>query len=68
MEHYHGNHVKYEWQISWCGNGQILLKVILEAALTHSANLERPLVDEEAPVSSLLIITNYIHGSEYYNT
>ena len=51
MQHHHGNHVNYEWQSSWCGNGKLLLTTISETDLTCTTNLHQLLVDEEAPVS-----------------
>lgn len=61
MQHHHGNHVKYEWQSSWCGNDKLLLREILGADLTHTSSLDQSLVDEEAPVS-------YTHKTTYYNS
>lgn len=49
MQHHHGNHVKYEWQSSWCGNDKLLLREILGADLTHTSGLDQLLIDEEAP-------------------
>ena len=51
MQHRHGDHVNYEWQSSWCGDGKLLLTTIFEADLTHTTHLDQLIVDEEAPVS-----------------
>lgn len=54
MQYRHVNHVNYEWQLSWCGDFKVLLTAILEThLLSHTASLDQPLVDEEAPVSGL---------------
>lgn len=53
MQCHHNNHVNYEWQSNWCGNGKLLLRAILESSLTHATRLDQLLVDEEAPVSYL---------------
>ena len=51
MQYHRGNHVNYEWQYSWCGDSKLFMISVLSDDLTHTANLEQHLVDEETPVS-----------------
>ena len=52
MQYHRDNNVNYEWQSSWCGDDKLLMRM-LQDDLTHTARLDQPLVDEEAPVSYL---------------